>query len=96
MALRRQNGRGSVVSPETFEKLHKPFGDYALGWNRQVINNLPASTHSGSAGTFYAGILVYPKKNLAVVIFINAAGNGSDTARNKLFSQLLKKYKALE
>ena len=90
------NGRGSVVSPETFEKLHKPFGDYALGWNRQVINNLPASTHSGSAGTFYAGILVYPKKNLAVVIFINAAGNGSDTARNKLFSQLLKKYKALE
>ena len=90
------NGQAKLLKTVTFEKLHKPIGEYALGWNAQIIKGLPASTHSGSAGTFYAGIMVYPKKNIAVVIAINASGKGVNEARNKLYGLLLRKYKAIE
>lgn len=90
------NGQAKLLNAATFEKLHQPIGEYALGWNAQQIAGLPASTHSGSAGTFYAGIMVYPKKNIAVVIAINASGKGVNEARNKLYGILLRKYKALD
>ena len=90
------NGRAGLLKTDTFEKLHQPIGEYALGWNAQQIKGLPASTHSGSAGTFYGGIMVYPKKNIAVVIAINASGKGVNEARNKLYGLLLRKYKAIE
>jgi D-alanyl-D-alanine carboxypeptidase len=90
------NGLTKLLQATTFERLHQPIGDYALGWNVQRIRELPASTHSGSAGTFYAGIMVYPQKNIAIVIAINAIGKGVDEARNKLFSLLLRQYKAIE
>ncbi len=90
------NRQASFLTTSTFEKLHEPIGDYSLGWNVVQIRGLPASTHSGSAGTFYAGIMVYPKKDIAVVIAINASGKGVDEARNKLFNLLLRKYKAIE
>lgn len=90
------NGQAKLLKPTTFEKLHKPIGEYALGWNAQEIKGLPASTHSGSAGTFYAGVIVYPKKDIAIVIAINASGKGVNEARNKLFGMLLRKYKAIE
>jgi CubicO group peptidase (beta-lactamase class C family) len=90
------NGQAKFLKPATFEKLHKPIGEYALGWNAQVIQGLPASTHSGSAGTFYAGVIIYPKKNIAVVIAINASGKGVNEARNKLFGKLMRTYKAIE
>jgi D-alanyl-D-alanine carboxypeptidase len=89
-------GRAKLLKPDTFEKLHKPIGEYALGWNAQVVRGLPASTHSGSAGTFYAGIMVYYKKDIAIVIAINASGKGVNEARNKLYGMLLRKYKAIE
>jgi D-alanyl-D-alanine carboxypeptidase len=90
------NGQAKLLKTTTFEKLHQPIGEYALGWNAQQIRELPASTHSGSAGTFYAGIMVYPKKNIAIVIAINASGKGVDEARNKLYGLLLRRYKAIE
>ena len=90
------NGQAGLLKTTTFEKLHQPIGEYALGWNAQQIKGLPASTHSGGAGTSYAGIMVYPKKNIAVVIAINASGKGVNEARNKLYGLLLRKYKAIE
>ena len=87
-------GKPSVLTAATFKKLHEPIGDYALGWNRQVIRDLPASTHSGSAGTFYAGIMIYPGKDVAIVIAINDSGKRSNDARNKLFGVLLRKSNA--
>ena len=89
------NGRPMLLKASTFQKLHQPVGEYAFGWNAQVIKGLPASTHSGSAGTFYAGILIYPQKNIAIVIFINVANQKENEARNKLFGILLRKYGAI-
>jgi CubicO group peptidase (beta-lactamase class C family) len=93
--LQGQRGAPRLLKAATFTKLHEPIGDYALGWNRQTVKGLPASTHSGSAGTFYAGIMIYPQKDIAVVIFINDSGKRSNDARNKLFGVLLRKYGAV-
>ncbi len=90
------SSQAKLLRTATFEKLHQPIGEYALGWNAQHIKGLPASTHSGSAGTFYAGIMVYPKKTIAVVIAINASGKGVNEARNKLYAILLRRYKAVQ
>jgi D-alanyl-D-alanine carboxypeptidase len=95
MHLAGLRGAPRVLKAASFAKLHEPIGDYALGWNRQVVRNLPASTHSGSAGTFYAGIMVYPQKDIAIVIFINISNKRSNEARNKLFGVLLRKYGAI-
>jgi D-alanyl-D-alanine carboxypeptidase len=89
------NGSPILLKAAMFEKLHQPHGEYALGWNAQQIQGSRASTHSGSAGTFYAGMIVYPQKDIAVVIAINAAGKKVEEARNKLFSLLLRKYGAI-
>ncbi|HEY3476356.1 MAG TPA: serine hydrolase domain-containing protein [Anaerolineales bacterium] len=89
------NGKPALLTAATFEKLHHPNGEYALGWYIQDIRGLPASTHSGSAGTFKAGVLIYPKKDIAVVVAINAAGERVTEARDKLFSLLLRKFGAI-
>jgi hypothetical protein len=57
---------------------------------------MTASTHSGSAGTFYAGILIIPQKDIGVVIVINASGGKVNEARNKLYGLLLRKFKAIQ
>ena len=59
------------------------------------IKELPASFHSGSADTFYAGVLVYPRKETAVVVVVNAAGPKVDTARDRATSRLLRQFGAL-
>lgn len=88
-------GRTALLRAATFEKLHQPHGEYALGWYVQDIKGLPASTHSGSAETFYAGVIVYPGKDIVVVIAVNAAGDRVREARDKLFSQLLRTFGAI-
>ena len=88
-------GKPTLLQAATFEKLHQPHGEYALGWYVQEIRGLPASTHSGSAETFYAGVIVYPGKDIAVVIAVNAAGDRVREARDKLFSQLLRRFGAI-
>jgi CubicO group peptidase (beta-lactamase class C family) len=85
-------GQPRLLKTETFKKLHGPFGDYSLGWNVIQVHGFPASFHSGSAGTFYGGVMIYAHKNVAVVIAINASGQKVDVARNKLFNLLLSKY----
>ncbi len=95
MHLAGLRGKPRVLKAATFQKLHEPIGEYALGWNHQIVRGLPASTHSGSAGTFYAGIMVYPQKDIAIVIFINISNKRSNEARNKLYSVLLRKHGAI-
>jgi len=84
-----------LLKADTFKKLHTPIGEYSLGWNRQLLRGLAADTHSGSAGTFYAGIVMVPEKDIAVVILINDSGAKSNEARNKLFGTLLRKYQVI-
>lgn len=89
------HGNPSLLTASTFEKLHQPDGEYALGWYRPEIRGLPASSHSGSAGTFEASVLIYPQKDIAVVIAVNAAGEQVTEARNQLFGLLLRKFGAI-
>ena len=96
MHLMGQRGKPTLLKAETFKKLHEPFGDYALGWNRQILREMPASTHSGSAGTFYAGILIIPQKDIGIVIVMNASGGKVNEARNKLYGVLLRKFRVIE
>lgn len=89
------NDKPSLLTAATFKKLHQPNGEYALGWYIQDIRGLPASTHSGSAGTFKASILIYPQKDIAVVIAINADSQQVTEARDKLFGLLLREFGAI-
>ncbi len=45
------------------------------GWGLVPLKEGSASVAEGSAGTFFAGIMIYPKKNIAFAGFTNA-GNG--------------------
>lgn len=61
-------GRGRLLSPQTFTKLHQPFDTYALGWNVRET----ADHHLGGLGTFLASIWVSVPRNVAVVVATNA------------------------
>lgn len=66
-------GRGQLLSPRTFKKLHDPIGDYALGWNVRET----ADHHLGGLGTFLAAIWVSVPRNVAVVVLTNADADES-------------------
>ena len=66
-----------ALAPETWRRLHEdPDGSapgYAMGW--QVLPGDSARTmlfHDGTAGTFYARMLIQPARDRAVVIATNA------------------------
>lgn len=61
-------GRARLLSAQTFRKLHRPIGDYALGWNVRET----ADHHLGGLGTFLAAIWVSVPRNVAVVVATNA------------------------
>lgn len=61
-------GRASLLSTQTYRKLHRPIGDYALGWNVRET----ADHHLGGLGTFLASIWVSVPRNVAVVVVTNA------------------------
>ena len=46
--------------------------------------------HSGSAGTFYASVWLYPSRCVAVVVATNSAGNAG-IAQKKLAEAILKR-----
>lgn len=61
-------GRAALLRPATFQKLHEPVGDYALGWNVQKTGN----HHLGGAETFVAAIWVSVPRKAAIVVVSNA------------------------
>lgn len=61
-------GNARLLSADTFQKLHHPIGDYALGWNVRAT----ADHHVGGLGTFLASIWVSVPRNVAVVFVTNA------------------------
>lgn len=61
-------GRAGFLSLATYQKLHRPIGDYALGWNVRET----ADHHLGGMGTFLAAIWVSVPRNVAIVVVTNA------------------------
>ena len=77
--LRALRGHPQLVSGEGFTKLFTPNGDYALGWQVGGIGDAPFVAHQGSAGVFRALVLIFPTRNIAVAVLVNAGGD--DAAR---------------
>jgi CubicO group peptidase (beta-lactamase class C family) len=79
--LAGMQGKGRLLKPETFRRLHTPppvlpgQERYACGW--EIVTELtpePFQGHGGSNGTFRAQIALFPKRGLAVVAATNAGG----------------------
>ncbi len=60
--------RPDLLREDTFRKLHRPVGDYALGWNVRET----ADHHLGGAGTFHAAIWVSVPRDAAIVVTTNS------------------------
>jgi hypothetical protein len=74
------HGRGKLLKPETYRKLHTPVTDnYALGWGaRLAANGVPdIITHSGSNGYWLADIRIMPKHDIIFLLVTNAGNEAA-------------------
>ena len=88
--LRGLEGRPELLSSASFTRMHTPNGDYALGWVVQLIDGVKSSAHEGSAGTFYAIVVVQPTRDLAVVVLTNAGTDVAEQAISEVALTLLR------
>ncbi len=79
--LAGMQGRGRLLKPETFRRLHTPptvpagQEPYACGW--EIVpewTKEPFQGHGGSNGTFRAQIAIFPKEGLAIAAATNVGG----------------------
>jgi CubicO group peptidase (beta-lactamase class C family) len=68
-------GQGTLLSPETYKRLHAPiFGGYACGWLQTKTNqsNVPITYwHNGSNTLWYAYVAFIPGTNTVIAITSN-------------------------
>jgi len=82
--LRGLRGDGRLLQPGTFERLHTPDGEYALGWAVAEVNGHIVSFHQGASGLFYALMVIDPASDVAAIVMAN-----SDTAEMELVATRL-------
>jgi len=90
-------GEGTLLHPETFERLHTPLAadsEYALGW---IATERPwggglVLTHAGSNTMFYAVIWIAPNKDFAAVVCTNAGGPIAEKATDTAAATLIGEY----
>ena len=63
---------GGLLSAETFRRLHASHGGFGMGWGITETGGQPVSAHAGSAGTFFAQMIVWHGLDRAVVVMANA------------------------
>ncbi len=87
-------GRGWLLEPETFLRLHRPLGgeDYALGW---VVVASPfagglALTHAGSNLNWYSVAWVMPVLNIALFVVTNQGGEADFRAADEAVGALMR------
>jgi D-alanyl-D-alanine carboxypeptidase len=80
--LRGLRGEDGLLRAATVAFLHTPVGSYALGWGVSTSAGERWSSHNGSAGTFYAVMMVSHDRDAAVVVVTNVGGTkAADGAR---------------
>jgi D-alanyl-D-alanine carboxypeptidase len=94
-----EHGRGKLLKPETYRKLHTPVtGNYALGWG--VIlgpDGLPLLlTHTGSNGFWVADIRIMPKHDMIFLVATNAGNDAANQAIKDIGTPLKDRLKPLE
>ncbi len=92
MHLQGLQGKDNLLPAETIRFLHRPSGQYAMGWFVESIDGATCSWHSGSGGTFLARMTVEHEADLAVVVCINAVHENAREACRVVTSELLRLY----
>jgi len=76
--LQGLQGHNGLLRAKTIQYLHtKPESadenaiGFAFGWGLVAYEGCPSSWCEGSAGTFYAGAVILPSKDLAMAVFAN-------------------------
>ena len=84
--LAGEEGRGRLLTADTYRMLHTPQGDtvFALGWGAapRIAGRVgPVLTHGGSDGTWFAFVALFPGSENGVLVVANAADSmGGDAA----------------
>ena len=80
-----------ILKAETFEKLHRPVGDYAMGWmvTRRPWAKGPVWTHAGTNTMWYAVVWASPEDNFAVLVMCNQGGDGAEKACDEAAGKLI-------
>lgn len=91
LQLKGLNGGSDLLTAEEFHFLHTGLPEFAVGWFWNTDEQGATwSTHTGNPGTFYTHASLCEKKNLAVLIFINAQTEGSQLVCEQLWTELVK------
>ncbi|HUQ84323.1 MAG TPA: serine hydrolase domain-containing protein [Gemmatimonadaceae bacterium] len=86
--LRGARGHARLVSKESFVRLQTPNGDYALGWVVGMLGGSPFLGHEGTSGSFHATVLIFPTRNIAVVVLVNGGGGPAPIAAGEAALEL--------
>ncbi len=77
------HGRGKLLKPETYRKLHTPVSEvYAFGWGVKLgPDGVPLLlTHSGSNGYWLADVRIMPKHDMIFLVVTNAGNEAANAA----------------
>lgn len=66
-------GKDNYLGADDYKKLHFEKPTYAYGWGNIEKEGQKMSYHDGSASTYYCHTVLFPEKEIAVVIMANTA-----------------------
>ncbi|HMO51771.1 MAG TPA: serine hydrolase domain-containing protein [Kiritimatiellia bacterium] len=90
--LRGLMGKETLLSAETFRRLHFGYDGFSLGIGNGRWGGLRFSGIDGSAGTFFCRALFVPERNAALCIMMNAGTGTADMpAMEKITMKLAKR-----
>jgi CubicO group peptidase (beta-lactamase class C family) len=94
-----EHGRGKLLRPETYRKLHTPVtGNYALGWGAMLgPDGVPLLlTPTGSNGFWVADIRIMPKHDMIFLVVTNAGNDAANQAIKDIGTPLKDRLKPLQ
>jgi D-alanyl-D-alanine carboxypeptidase len=94
-----EHGRGKLLKPETYRKLHTPVtGNYALGWGAKLgPDGVPlVFTHDGSNGFWVADIRIMPRHDMIFLVVTNAGNAAANQAIKDIGTPLKDRLKPFE
>lgn len=92
--MKGANGKGVLLKPETYKLMQtaQPGGPYGLGWGavpKGAGREGPLLTHSGSDGTWYAFVALFPTRGTGVLLTANAGeDSGAADAEKAAFKAI--------
>ena len=88
--LRGLRGQAQFLSEAGFNAIHTPDRGYAMGWMGGQWDGQRATFHNGSAGTFFAIMILVPGHDMGVVVMANS-GNAEE-ACEAVMRDMLKRF----